>query len=152
MSFKVKTEVKWAGDQYILGMYSDMLKAYGKSADRIRNAARSKVPVSKETKSIHLIDTIRARTSEEQNAAFVFAGDRSKKVFYAHMVEYGTYERPANPFMRSALDSNFNPTKAESERTAARSVNAKRRFTRDTRADQVARAMARRRNQRGQFV
>tara|TARA_Y100000310_G_C20545072_1_gene745174 strand:- start:446 stop:916 length:471 start_codon:yes stop_codon:yes gene_type:complete len=155
MSTVVHTELKWAGDQYIVNMYKDMLQAYGHSADKIRNVAKSLVPVD----SGDLKETIRARVSEKKYMALVFAGDRTKttaahpkKIFYAHMVEYGTYFEPAHPFMRPAADSNFNAVKAESTHAAQRSVNAKRRFTSDTRAKQIANALKRQRNFQGQFT
>ena len=150
MSITVKTKLMWndANDTYIAAMDTDQLKVYSKTADRIRDIAVSLV----RTDTHALQRTIRARVSKKQHAAFVFAGDRNNNIFYSHMVEYGTYFKPAHPFMRPAVAINFNPLKEEARHAAQRTINAQRRLDNHTLAKQQLRARLAKRNERGQFT
>ena len=135
MNITTETTLKWYGPAYIDAMFAEMFTVYNKTANKVRDDAKSRVP--KQTGE--LADTIRARSNKNKNIAFVFAGDRDRLssyytrggqpigIYWAHMVEFGTYFEPARPFMRPAADSNFNPLKAESKHMAQRVINQERR-------------------------
>ena len=123
---KTTVTTGWAGDAYKMAFKTEMLDAYLNSANNIATTARSLV----HKKSGAMASTIRAGKSVEQNAAFVFAGSIRDRIYYAHMLEYGTYDRPAHPFMRPAMDSNFNSTLAEADRAGKRILNKERRMNR----------------------
>ncbi len=123
MSFRGTVTTRWEGEKWKEAFKAEMIGGYMRSAERIRDTARSLV----HRKSGDLYLTIRAGRSEAQHAAFVFAGNRRDRIFYAHFEEFGTYDNPAHPFMRPAVDSNFNATKAEAARTGKRILNEERR-------------------------
>ena len=123
MNITTETTLKWYGDSYIAAMKDDMFIVYSKTADKIRDNAKNLVSV----RTGQLKNTIRARSNKDKNIALVFAGDRKAGIYWAHMVEFGTYFNPAHPFMRPAADSNFNPLKAESKHMAQRVINQQRR-------------------------
>ena len=135
MNIITETTLNWYGDSYVAAMKDDMFEVYSKIANKIRDDAKGRV--SKRTEE--LADTIRARSDKDKNIALVFAGDRDRLssyytrggqpvgIYWAIMVEFGTYWKPARPFMRPAADSNFNPLKAEAKHTARRVINQQRR-------------------------
>lgn len=140
----VVTSKTWNGGAITRDMFEEIQSAMNASADRIAADARSRVNLGP-GKPEHLRDTIRARpgrygrlrtaahlvaTGEYETAlpvAYVFAGNRKVGVYWHYMVEYGTYESPAHPYMRPALDENFNPTLAEAERAGRRALLKRRR-------------------------
>ena len=124
MNAKIEAVTKWAGDEYKAAFKIEMLDGYFKSAQDIRDKAKSRI----HNVSGALSGTVRAARSQEQNAAFVFAGSRREGIYYAPFVEFGTYDKPAHPFMRPAIDSSFNATLAEAERTGKRIINKERRM------------------------
>ena len=142
----------WNGGEITKDMYSEMQQAFLTSANRIADKARQLVPEGdleahgkKASQTLHLRDTIRARGRRKRigenllhgvvsgqyetalPGAWVFAGDREKYVYWAHFVEFGTYDQPAHPFMRPAADANFDATLAEAQRAGQRVVNKRRR-------------------------
>lgn len=155
MTKTIETSGVWNGGEITKDMYSEMQGAMLTSAEGIAGKARQLVPVgdlSKHTSpanpTLHLRDTIRARARRKRSGleglargivsgqyetalpgAWVFAGDRNRFVYWHWMVEFGTYGQPAHPFMRPAVDSNFNAVQAHTER-AGRRVLLKRRRTR----------------------
>ena len=124
MNAEIRVTTKWAGDEYKAAFKTEMLDGYFKSAQNIRDKAKSGI----HNVSGALSGTVRAVKSVEQNAALVFAGSRREGIYYASFVEYGTYDKPAHPFMRPAADSSFNATLAEAERTGKRILNKARRM------------------------
>ena len=124
MNAKSEVTIKWAGDEYKAAFKTEMLDGYMRSAERIRDDAKGRI----HNVSGVLAGTVRAAISQEQNAAFVFAGSRREEIYYAPFVEYGIYDSKAYPFMRPAMDSNFNATLAEAERTGKRIINKERRM------------------------
>jgi hypothetical protein len=132
----IKSEVRlnWSGSEWTKAFKEEMLDAYMKSAERIRDDAKTRVkrssrPITSKHPG-HLQDTIRAGRSPRFNAAFVFAGDRRLGVYWQHMVEFGTYFKPAHPFLRPAMDGNFNSTLADADREGKRILNKERRMRR----------------------
>ena len=142
----VQTSIIWNGGEITKDMYSEMQQAMVKSAEQIADRAKSLVPVGPGIPK-HLKDTIRAKGRRKKSGAeilahllasgekyetalpgaWVFAGDRDADVYWAHWVEFGTYSGAAHPFLRPAVDANFNATLAESERAGRRVVNKRRR-------------------------
>ena len=141
----IQTESIWHGGAITREMYDELQDSFVQSAERIATDARSLVNLGPGDPA-HLRDTIRAKGRKKERAveriarglargeyekalpgAWVFAGDRELGVYWAHMVEYGTYDSPANPFLRPAVDKNFNPTIAEAERAGRRVTNRRRR-------------------------
>lgn len=66
-----------------------------KSANRIRKAARQRVPIN--TKKLQ--QSIRARYSTDKLSAEI-----GPTIFYAHFVEFGTVDTPAKPFMHPSWE------------------------------------------------
>jgi HK97 gp10 family phage protein len=150
MNVKIDYEVNDCITEFAQDMYDELVESFYKTAERIRDTAQGLVAVL----TGRLRDTIRARRSRKKNtlakltqfltseggyyqddpAAFVFAGDRQGSmgdpVYWQYWVEYGTYDKPAQPFMRPAVDANFNPMLAESERAGRRAINKRRRLRR----------------------
>ena len=124
MNVKSEVIIKWAGDEYKAAFKTEMLDGYMRSAENIRDDAKGRI----HNVSGDLSSTVRVGKSVEQNAAFVFAGSRREGIYYAPFVEFGTYDKPAHPFMRPAMDSSFNATLAEAERTGKRILNKARRM------------------------
>ena len=137
--------MSWSGGALTRDMYNDLQDGMVRSAEKVADRAKQLVPVG-EGVPMHLRDTIRARGKRKKPniqilatalagggyetalpGAFVFAGDRDKGVYWAHMVEFGTYEADAHPYMRPAVDSNFNAILAEAQRSGQRALNRKRR-------------------------
>ncbi len=143
---KIVTEIKgvWYGEDIIDGMEFELQGAFFKSAERIAANAKSRVvrsdlPITPEHPG-HLKDTIRARHARREKdmpGAFVFAGNVRKGIYWQWMVEYGTYDKSARPYMRPAINANFNATMAEAARAANREINRARRAKDKTRRIQV---------------
>lgn len=133
MKTAIVTSKIWNGGRITKDMFEEMQGAMFDSAKRIAVDARRNVPLGP-GKPKHLRDTIRARSARKGKVemfihglatgeyetklpvAYVFAGNRLEGVYWHYMVEYGTYDKPAHPYMRPAVDVNFNPTLAEAER------------------------------------
>jgi len=148
----IETSSIWHGGAISREMYTELQQAMVASAERIAETAKQLVPEGPGIPK-HLKDTIVAKGKRKKSraellvqsiaggvayetalpGAFVFAGTtggtKQTDVYWAHFVEYGTYESAAQPFMRPAADSNFDATLAEAER-AGRRVVLKRRRTR----------------------
>ena len=124
MNAKSEVTINWAGDAYKAAFVTEMLDGYMRSAERIRDDAKGRI----HNVSGELARTTRVGRSTEQNAAFVFSGSRRERIYYPHFVEFGTYNSKAYPYMRPAMDSNFNATLAEAERTGKRILNKERRM------------------------
>jgi len=140
MNITTETILEWYGDSYVAAMYDDMFEVYSNSANKIRNDAKRILAANLGGRTTgELETTIRARTDKDKNTAYVFAGQRERVsahykkhgvpvgIYWAIMVEFGTYWEPARPFMRPAADSNFNPLKAEAKHRAQRIINQERR-------------------------
>jgi len=144
----VETSTTWNGGPITKDMYTELQAGMVKSAEQIAARARSLAPVG-EGDPKHLRDTIRAKGRRKKSGleilaarlarsdyetalpgAWVFAGNRDEYVYWAHFVEFGTYEAPAHPFLRPAMDSNFNATLAEAKRAGQRALNKRRRARR----------------------
>jgi HK97 gp10 family phage protein len=147
----IQSQSIWNGGELTRDMFRELQESMLKSAQRIAADARQNCPVGatehkfKGRSTGHLRDTIRARpgrkgkekavvrglvSGEYETAlpvAYVFAGNRRVGVYWHYFVEYGTYNSPAYPFMRPAVDRNFNPVLAEAERAGRRAINARRR-------------------------
>jgi len=155
MNLKVDYEVSTCAPEFAQDMYDELVEGFYKTAVRIRDKARGLVPYGmrphpKKASSKHLRETIRARRSRRKSnlqklmqyisesgsyykddpAAFVFAGSRLEDVYWHYWVEYGTYDSPAHPFMRPAINANFAPILAEVLRSGRRAVNKRRRLRR----------------------
>lgn len=155
MNVKAEYEYSSCSPEFVQDMYDELVEGFYKSAVRIRDRAKDLVPVGdlaahpdKANPEMHLRDTIRAAKSRRKSqvsqllqyftergsfykddpAAFVIAGKREADVYWQYWVEYGTYFKPARPFMRPAVDSNFNAILAEAERSGRRAVNKRRRL------------------------
>ncbi len=149
MELKVDVEYSSCTEDLAADMYEEQSKAFYTIAKRIRDAAWGLVPVLTGA----LRSTIRAARSRRKGAlarlrqyitseggyykddpaAFVIAGDRNNRlgkgyIYYPFMVEYGTYDKPAHPFLRPAAYANFNPLLAEAERAGKRALNKRRRL------------------------
>ncbi len=148
----IQTSGVWNGGKITEDMYAEMQGAMLTSAKGIANRAKQLVPVGdlgahpEKAADIHLRDTIRAVGRRKRSrletlargivsgiyetalpGAWVFAGFRRLGVYWAHWVEFGTYSKPARPFLRPAADAGFNPTLAEADRAGRRVVNKRRR-------------------------
>ncbi len=147
----IETSGVWNGGKITEDMYTEIQQSMIKSAEGIANRAKQLLPAGelahpKKAADTHLRDTIRAvgrrkRSGFETIArgivsgryetalpgAWVMAGLRRLGVYWAHWVEFGTYSKPARPFLRPAADAGFNPTLAETERAGRRVVNKRRR-------------------------
>ena len=142
----IETSLVWHGGEISEDMYSEMQAAMLKSADGVAVKARGLAPPDGEGDPGHLRDTIRSvgrrkkarlelithglATGEYETAlpgAWVFAGARDRRIYWAHFVEFGTYFRPAHPFLRPAADSSFNAILADAERAGRRVVLKRRR-------------------------
>ena len=138
----IETSSIWNGGEITKDMYTEIQQAMVKSAEQIASKARQLVP--KDTRQLE--SSIRAKGRRKKSGieilasqlargdyetalpgAWVFAGDRHKDVYWAHWVEYGTYNAPAHPFMRPAMDSSFNDVLAEAARSGQRAINNRRR-------------------------
>ena len=145
---KAVVEIKgvWYGEDIIDGMETELQEAFLKSAERIAANAKSRVersdiPITSKHPG-HLQDTIRtgqARKEKYKPGAFVFMGDVKKGIYWHWMYEYGTYDKPAHPAMRPAVNANFNATVAEAARAANREINRTRRIKDKTRRIQEGR-------------
>lgn len=126
MKFKTTTEIVWNGDEIIKDMRAELMNAfYGVGKKIVVDAKRRIHNVSGK-----LAETIRVRKAVKEKykpAAFIFAGNRQESVYWHYMVEYGTYDKPAHPYIRPAVNSNFNAIKAESARAGKRVINKRRR-------------------------
>lgn len=154
MKLGVEYEITTCAPEFVQDMYDELVEGFYKTAVVIRDKAINLVPVGnlaahpkKANPNVHLRDTIRAGRSKKKNvlgkalqflsesrayykddpAAFVFAGKRADRVYWAHWVEFGTYFEPAHPFMRPAMNSSFNKLIAETERYGRRAINKRRR-------------------------
>lgn len=141
MKATIETSKTWNGGPITRDMFTELQGAMLDKAKDIAAAARSNVPV----RTGKLRGTIRARpgrygrlkaavhglaTGEYETAlpvAYVFAGNRQERIYWHYFVEYGTYDKLAHPYMRSAVDANFNATLAEAARAGQRALNKKRR-------------------------
>lgn len=138
----IETSSTWHGGEITEDMYTEVQQAMLRSAEQIARKAKSLVPED----SGDLKRSIRAMGRRKRSrmesfarsvvsgnyetalpGAWVFAGRRSKSIYWAHWVEYGTYESPAHPFLRPAMDSSFNAVLAEAGRAGQRVVNRRRR-------------------------
>ncbi len=143
----------WNGKKITEDMYSELQAAHMQSAETIADKARQLVPegklskhAKKASKSLHLKDTIRARPRRKRSkiegfvhglvsgdyesaipGAWVFAGARKRRVYWAYWVEFGTYDGDAHPFMRPAADSSFNATLEHAARAVHRVTLKQRR-------------------------
>ena len=126
MKVDVAYKLNWSGDEVVKDMDEELMKSSMATASRIAIDAKSRI----HNVSGRLAGTIRARAARKEKwkpGAFVFAGDRTQGIFWHYFVEYGTYDKSAHPFMRPAVDKNFNFMRAESEHAAKRAINKKRR-------------------------
>lgn len=148
----VETSGVWNGGKITEDMYTEMQQAMLTSAKGIASKAKQLVPVGEladhppKAAAIHLRDTIRAVGRRKRSrletiargiasgdyetalpGAWVIAGLRRAYVYWHHWVEYGTYSKPARPFMRPAVDSSFDAVLAESSRAGQRVINKRRR-------------------------
>lgn len=152
MNYKVDYEITSCAPEVVADMYEELVEGFYKTAVRIRDRAVELVPYQEGVDHQHLRDTIRARRSRKKNtlaqalefltteksfykddpAAFVIAGDRLSRlgdpVFWHYWVEYGTYSKPARPYMRPAMMANFDAVLAEAERAGKRALNKRRRL------------------------
>ena len=145
MKATIETSKMWNGEALTRDMYHELQEGMVASAERIAATAKMLVPVGPGIPG-HLRDTIRARGGRKGKlraivhtlatgaqyekalpTAYVFAGDREHGIYWPHFVEYGTYFRDAHPFLRPAMDANFNATQAEAERAGRRALNKRRR-------------------------
>lgn len=129
MNVDVAYKINWSGDEVIKDMEEELMKSSMSTANRVAADAKSKINEGPGD-PMHLADTIRARAARKEKwkpGAFVFAGDRDRGVYWHYFVEYGTYDKGARPYMRPAVDKNFNFFKAESEHAAQRAINKERR-------------------------
>jgi HK97 gp10 family phage protein len=155
MNLKVDYEISTCAPEFAQDMYDELAAGFYKTAVRIRDTARALVPVGhlphpRKASPKHLRDSIRARYSRRRSglqklmqfmtassgyykddpAAFVFAGNRRESIYWHYWVEYGTYDSPAHPFMRPAINAGFNPALAETQRSGRRALNKRRRLRR----------------------
>jgi len=143
-------EVLSCAPEFANDMYDELLEGFYKTACRVRDTAKNLVHV----KTGALRNTIRARKGKkhaglekfmqfitssggyfkDDPAAFTIAGDRTailgKEVYWHYMLEYGTYDKPAHPFFRPAINSNFNAALAEAQHAGQRAINKRRRLRR----------------------
>ncbi len=141
----IETSGVWNGGEITKDMYTEIQQAMLTSAEGIANRAKQLVPVGEGVPQ-HLRDTIRAvgrrkRSRAETLVRGIFSGDyetalpgawvmaglRQLGVYWAHWVEFGTYSKPAHPFLRPAVDASFNAVLAETERAGRRVINKRRR-------------------------
>ena len=143
----IETSTIWNGGEISKDMYAEVQQAMVTSAERIADRAQGLVPIGPGIPK-HLKDTIRAKGRRKKSraeilvhgiatgdyaletalpGAWVFAGEQDAGVYWAHFVEYGTYESEAHPFLRPAVDENFNAAVAETEHAAQRAINKRRR-------------------------
>ncbi|MFH1603242.1 MAG: hypothetical protein ABIH03_04990 [Pseudomonadota bacterium] len=139
------TSKVWNGGEITRDMYAEMQQAMLQSAESVAAKARQLAPVGRGD-PMHLRDTIRAVGRRKRSrlevlahglasgdyetalpGAWVFAGARDKRVYWAHWVEYGTYDTPGQPYLRPAVDANFNATVAHAERAGRRVILKRRR-------------------------
>jgi len=126
MSFKAKTEMVWNGDAIVKDMKAELMNGFYSIGQKIVADAKRRI----HNVSGKLAETIRVRKARQEKykpAVFIFAGNRMEGVYWHYMVEYGTYDKPAHPYMRPAVNSNFNVIKAEAARAGKRVINKKRR-------------------------
>ena len=130
---EARVEGVWHGETIIVDVKEALIKGFETSADVIMAKARALIPLGP-GKPMHLRNTIRKRRGKkDKSSVFIYAGQRRKGVYWHFMQEYGTYNSPAHPFMRPAVDSSFNATVAESMRQGRREINKKRRISTKTR-------------------
>lgn len=126
MKFKTTTEIVWNGDEIIKDMKAELMDAFYSVGKKIVVDAKRRI----HNVSGKLAESIRVRKARKEKykpAAFIFAGNRRGGVYWHYMVEYGTYNKSAHPYIRPAVDSNFNAIKAEAARAGKRVINKKRR-------------------------
>jgi len=159
VKIQLETITTWGGDYYQAEVSSAMMRGMGITADKIRDAAESLVPKPPGAPyaSGDLVRTIRARMSERKKSAYVIAGDKDmitqahpRGIFYPHMVEFGTYESPAQPFMRPAVNARWTLNDAADQ--VRKAINKKRREAADTRTKQSTAASTQERGAGGQFI
>lgn len=129
MNIALTTDGVWYGEQVISDMTEELQESFFRSAQRIETDAKANVALGPGD-PMHLRDTIRARQARQEKlkpSAYVFAGDRDRGVYWHYMVEFGTYESPAHPFLRPAADKNFSPALAEAAHAGQRAINRERR-------------------------
>lgn len=141
----IETSSTWNGGEITKDMYTQIQQAMITSAEGIAQKAKRLVREG-EGKPQHLRDTIRAvgrrkkprleilahgvASGDYETAlpgAWVIAGARRLGVYWAHYVEFGTFESPAHAFMRPAADSSFNAVLAEAAHAGQRVINRRRR-------------------------
>ncbi len=153
MTGTLETSGVWNGKKITEDLYSELQDAHFQTAEKIADRARVLVPVGElsahgkgAAKRLHLRDTIRAKHKRKVSrvagfvrglisgdyetaipGAWVFAGNRKRRVFWAHWVEFGTYFKDAHPFMRPAADANFNAALEDAARAGQRVINKQRR-------------------------
>jgi len=138
----IETSSIWHGEQITKEMYTEVQQALLSSAEVIATKARALVPEDTGALKLSIRAMGRRKRSQIETlarglaggsyetalpGAWVFAGRRSERVYWAHWVEYGTYDKPAHPFMRPAMDSSFNAVLAEAGRAGQRVINKRRR-------------------------
>ena len=111
--FKTEVSLSWNGEGYKANVRDATLAEIGRSADKIRDIAEGlvpKPPTAPYAKG-QLVRTIRAKMAKAAGKmeAYVIAGNRDAEIYWAHMVEYGTYHSPAHPFMRPAVSAGWKP-------------------------------------------
>lgn len=93
----------WTSDLDAIMRYAEPKcdRAVEQAAERIKNTARTLVPVGPPT--THIRDTIRVRKGRGVNVQReVVAG--SRKAFYGHIIEWGAVHVAARPFMTPAAE------------------------------------------------
>ncbi len=136
MAISVVVEGNWWGEDVIAGLQDELGDALFSGAQRVAAKARgiveySDLPITEKHPG-HMRDTIVARKARKEKfkpGAFVFAGDRDKGIYWHFMLEFGTFFKPAHPFMRPAAISSFNANQAEAARAVKRELNKERRIT-----------------------
>jgi len=129
MNITIDTKFDFWGEAYIQGIEEGTQKWLTASAEMLRDKARDLLISNGSVKSGRLRDSIRATKSRDKSktVAYVFAGNRSEDIYWAHFIEYGTYWKPAKPFMRPTMDRNFSAIKEDARRQARGVINQQRR-------------------------
>jgi len=120
-------ELNWFSKELLVHVEVTARKNISKGLQLIKASAKAKCPVGVEEKEIAktgknagkpwtsrkpgtLKKSIRTRMSKKKLSGQVIAGGRSSSdltAYYAHIVERGSSKTPARPFMRPALEENF---------------------------------------------
>ena len=131
MSDKTTASIEgvWHGETIIVDMRTAQVKGFVTSARKIASRAKTLVGVGPGDPE-HLRETIRVREGKkDKSAVYVIAGNRRRGVYWHFMHEFGTFFSSAHPFMRPAVDMNFNATLAEATRRGKRELNRVRRVS-----------------------